>query len=148
MLTTLASVAPPASSTLSRLSSVRRVCTSISPSTTVLVEGSSGPWPDTNSMLPNRMACAIGGGFCRSVKPVVGALAEVTNCLGTLRFLSSRRLGRLRQRVGHHRAAFLARPRIFVVEEALVGQRHRVGPIVADDKGFLVQEIAAALAVP
>jgi hypothetical protein len=29
------------------------------------------------------MACAIGGGFCRSVKPVVGALAEVTNCFGT-----------------------------------------------------------------
>ena len=38
-------------------------------------------------MLPNRIACAIGGGFCRSVKPVVGALAEVTNCLGTFKFL-------------------------------------------------------------
>jgi hypothetical protein len=28
------------------------------------------------------MACAIGGGFCRSVKPVVGAEADVTYVLG------------------------------------------------------------------
>jgi hypothetical protein len=33
-------------------------------------------------MFPNRIAWAIGGDFCRSVKPVVGALLDVTNVFG------------------------------------------------------------------
>src|ERR1700685_3384237 len=131
MLTTFASVAPPAFSTLSRLSSVRRVCTSMSPSTTILVVGSSGPWPDTNSMLPKRIACAIGGGFCRSVKPVVGADADVTMGLGTLKlpsgFLAGVLVGifgcSLRQRIRHHGAALLAGARVLTIEEPFVGLR-------------------------
>jgi hypothetical protein len=41
-------------------------------------------------MLPKRIACAIGGGYCMSVKPVVGALADVTNCLGKNASLNQR----------------------------------------------------------
>ena len=46
------------------------------------VAGSSEPWPDTNNMLPNRMAWASGETGCPGVKPVVGAEDEVMICLG------------------------------------------------------------------
>ena len=39
-------------------------------------------WPDTNNMLPNRMAWASGETVCPGVKPVVGAEDEVMICLG------------------------------------------------------------------
>ena len=54
----------------------------MSPLTTTPVAGSSEPWPDTNNMLPNRMACASGETGCPGVKPVVGAEDEVKICLG------------------------------------------------------------------
>src|SRR6185312_1443485 len=96
------------------------------------------------------------GGFCMSVKPVVGAEADVTMVLGTLGspsgflfgFLFRLFGGSLRQRVRHYGTAFLAGARIFVVEEPLVGLRNGIGAIVADHESLLVQEIAAALAVP
>ena len=49
-------VAPPASKTLPRFFSVSLACASISPFKTVFVSGSSGPCPDTNSKLPQRIA--------------------------------------------------------------------------------------------
>jgi hypothetical protein len=54
----------------------------MSPATTSRVAGSSGPWPETNSMLPCRIACTIGGGLDVSVNPVVGADADWMICLG------------------------------------------------------------------
>ena len=56
----------------------------MSSDTTCLVAGSSGPWPETNSMLPQRMPWASGEAVLRSVNPVVGAVAEVTICFGMM----------------------------------------------------------------
>ena len=82
MFTTLAIVAPAAARTLSRLARVRRVCSTMSGETTSRVSGSSGPWPETNSIAPQRTAWASGEGVALSVNPVVGARAEATISLG------------------------------------------------------------------
>ena len=46
------------------------------------VGGSSGPCPDTNIMFPHLMPWASGDGVALSLKPVVGAVAEVMICFG------------------------------------------------------------------
>src|SRR5205814_5027741 len=60
-----------------------RVCSRMSALTTSRVFGSSGPWPDTKSRLPARIAWASGEGVPLSVNPVVGAPGELMIRLGT-----------------------------------------------------------------
>src|SRR5262245_15101295 len=136
MLTTCLKSSPAAPSTLFRLARVCFVCSRMSGLTTSRVFGSSGPWPETNSRLPARIACASGEGVPLSVKPVVGAACDVTICLGML--LDGRLdLGRYRHRL---QSARIVRPRprpdadLVTLDRALA----RVEDRMADLEGLVV----------
>src|SRR5260370_3466653 len=99
MFTTCAKSSPAAARTLLRFVRVCLVCSPISALTTSLVFGSSGPWPDTKSRFPARIAWASGEGVPLSVNPVVGALCEVMICLGIALLERGLDLGRYRHRL-------------------------------------------------